>query len=508
MEIFIKHLPILPIAIPLMGAALALLVGEKSIARQQTITWICIALMLGVSMVSINHTASGYLSVYLVGNWQAPFGIALALDKLSAIMLLLTSIIAAVVMLAAQRSQFTNGAFFIPLFLLQLMGLNGAFLTADLFNLFVFFEVLLAASYGLLLQQVDKNKTNAATHYVVINLIGSALFLIAASLLYGITGTLNMADLSVKINALPPASRPLAVAAGFILLTVFAIKAALLPLNFWLTGTYRAATLPIAALFALMTKVGVVAIIRTLTLLYPDGTFGNVVMTKALIVLAPITMLVAALGALASRDLKTLVGWSIVASAGMLVTSAAIGNAKALSGGLFYLVGSTIASASLFLLAAGIQSSGTTTSSASSTDHRATWQWTGGLFLLCAMTLTAMPPFSGFIGKAVILAGAAQHLWPTWLMSMILVSGFISLIAYVRLGSRLFFKDDASVVAQHGYLPMGLLAGLIVAMTIFAAPIQRFTDQAAIELRQPQIIEGNVLGKRPMDAIKKVGPAK
>lgn len=507
MEMLIKHLPILPIAVPLMGAALALIVGEKSIARQHAIAWICIGLMFGVSAVAINHTASGYLSVYLVGNWQAPFGIALALDKLSAIMLLLTSIIAAVVLLAAQRSQFTNGAFFIPLFLLQLMGLCGAFLTADLFNLFVFFEVLLAASYGLLLQQVDKNKTNAATHYVVINLIGSALFLIAASLLYGVTGTLNMADLSVKINALPPASRPLATAAGFILLTVFAIKAALLPLNFWLTGTYRAAALPIAALFALMTKVGVVAIIRTLTLIYPDGTFGNVVMMKVLVVLAPITMLVAALGALASRELKTLFGWSIVASAGMLVTAAAIGNAKALSGALFYLVGSTIASACLFLLAAGVEANGAT-KSISSTDHRPTWHLTGGIFLLCAMTLTAMPPFSGFIGKAVILAGAAQHLWPTWLLSMILVSGFISLIAYVRLGSRLFLKHDASVVAEHGYYPMGLLAVSIVALTIFAAPIQRFTDQAAIELRQPQIMQGNVLGKRPMDAIKKVGPVK
>ena len=509
MEIVIKHLPMLPIVIPLLGAAFALIVGEKSIARQHAIAWICIVLMLGVSAVSINHTATGYLAVYLVGNWQAPFGIALALDKLSAIMLLLTSLIAAVVLLAAQRSHLTGSTFFIPLFLLQLMGLCGAFLTADLFNLFVFFEVLLAASYGLLLQQPDKNKTSAATHYVVINLVGSALFLIAASLLYGITGTLNMADLSVKINSLPPASRPLAVTAGFILLTVFAIKAALLPLNFWLTGTYRAATLPIAALFALMTKVGVVAIIRTLTLIYPDGTFGNVLMTKALIVLAPITMLVAALGALASRELKTLIGWSIVASAGMLVTAAAIGNARALSGALFYLVGSTIASASLFLLAAGVESNNASSDSAtSSTDHRPTWQWTGGIFLLCAMTLTAMPPFSGFIGKAVILAGAAQHLWPTWLLSTILVSGFISLIAYVRLGSRLFLKRDASVAMQHGYLPIGLLAVSIMALTIFAAPIQRFTDQAAIELRQPQIMQGNVLGKRPMDAIKKVAPVK
>ncbi len=507
METLIKHLPILPIVIPLMGAALSLVVGEKFIARQQLIAWICVLLMLGVGVAAIQHTASGYLSVYLVGNWQAPFGIALALDKLSALMLLLTAAIAAVVLLAAQRSALTKDTFFIPLFLLQLMGLNGAFLTADLFNLFVFFEVLLAASYGLLLQQPDRAKTNAATHYVVINLIGSALFLIAATLLYGVTGTLNMADLSQKINALPPASRPLAVSAGFILLTVFAIKAALLPLNFWLTGTYRAAAMPVAALFALLTKVGIVAIIRTLTLIYPDGTFGNVAMNKVLIVAAPITMLIAACGALVARELKTLIGWSIVASAGMLVTAVAIGNAKALSGALFYLLGSTMASACLFLIASAIVDNNALKST-STTSKQPTWLYTSALFLICAMTLTAMPPFSGFIGKAVILAGAAQHLWPTWLTAMVLVSGLFMLVAYVRLGSRLFFSHDASTLSSIGYLPMAALAAGIVALTLFAAPIQRFTDQAAVELRQPQIMQGNVLGKRPMDAIKKTAPMK
>jgi len=507
METLIKHLPMLPIAIPLLGAALALIVGEKSIVRQRTIAWICILFMLGVGVVAINHTARGYLAIYLVGNWQAPFGIALALDKLSAMMLLLTSFIAAIVLLAAQRSQLLSGTFFIPLFLLQLMGLNGAFLTADLFNLFVFFEVLLAASYGLLLQQPDQQKTNAATHYVVLNLIGSALFLIAASLLYGITGTLNMADLSVKIHALPPSSRPLAVAAGFILLTVFAIKAALLPLNFWLTGTYRAAETPISALFAIMTKVGVVAIIRALTLIYPDGTFGNVVMTKALIVIAPITMFVAACGALAARELKTLIGWSIVGSAGIIVTAAAIGNAKALSGALFYLIGSTLASACLFLLAAALDNRNTSNSVAT-TDHSTIWKVTGALFLICAMTLTSLPPFSGFIGKAVILAGAVQHLWPTYLTTVILVSGFMMLIAYVNIGSRLLLKRDSSVNPPAGYLPMGIAVASIVSLTLFAAPIQRFTDQTAIELRQPQIMQGNVLGKRPMDKIKKMEPAK
>jgi multicomponent K+:H+ antiporter subunit D len=497
-EFFNAHLPILPVAIPLIGAALTLIINEQNIRAQRFIAWIAVLLMLAAGMFAIDRTAGGHLSVYLLGNWQAPFGIALAVDKLSAIMVLLTAFVAAVVLYAAQQSDTDRGIYFTPLFMLQLMGLNGAFLTADLFNLFVFFEVLLAASYGMLLQHADRAKTNAATHYVVINLVGSALFLIAASLLYGVTGTLNMADLSVKINALPPDSRALVLSAGFILLTVFAIKAALLPLNFWLTGTYARAVLPIAALFALMTKVGVVAIIRTLTLIYPDGTFGNIAMNKVLIIIAPITLLVAACGALASREVKTLIGWSVVGSAGMLVTAVAIGNAKALSGALFYLIGSTLAVALLFLNAAAIDASTSRVSEGAANSNRH-WAWIGALFFIGAVVVTGLPPFSGFIGKAVILAGAVQHLWPTWILSAVLIAGLLNVIAYARIGSRLFWKRDAVVGATTYVLPTSILAAAIAAMTIFASPIQRYTDQAAIELRHPAIMRDNVLGKRPLE---------
>ncbi len=492
------HLPILPIAAPLFGAAFALIVNEQNIRTQRVVAWIAVALMLGAGVFAIDRTADGILSVYLLGNWQAPFGIALALDKLTAIMLLLTAFIAAIALYAAQQSNTDRGVYFTPLFMLQLMGINGAFLTADLFNLFVFFEVLLAASYGMLLQHCDRAKTNAATHYVVINLVGSALFLIAASLLYGVTGTLNMADLSVKINTLPPYSHALALSAGFILLTVFAIKAALLPLNFWLTGTYASAVLPVAALFALMTKVGVVAIIRTLTLIYPDGSFGNVAMSKVLLIVAPITMLVAACGALASRELKTLIGWSVVGSASMLVTAVAIGNAKALSGALFYLIGSTIAASLLYLNASAIDAPSSRPTEGAANSNR-NWAWVGTLFVIGAVTATGLPPLSGFIGKAVILAGAAQHMWPMWLMSMVLVAGLLNVIAYARLGSRLFWKRDAAIDGATHVVPTALLALAIAGLTIFAAPIQRFTDRAAIELRTPSIMRDNVLGKRPIE---------
>jgi len=351
-----------------------------------------------------------------------------------------------------------------------------------------------------LLQHADRARTNAATQYVVINLLGSALFLIAAALLYGVTGTLNMADLSQKINAVGPQSRALVAAAGFLLLVVFAIKAALLPLNFWLTGTYRAAILPVAALFALMTKVGVVAIARTLTLIYPDGGVINAHMSQALLIIAPLTMLVAACGALSARDVSTLIGWSVVGSAGMLVTALAIGELKAISGALFYLIGSTLATALLFLNAASLDQAGARVAKHTDASGRR-WASTGALFLIGGAVMAGLPPFSGFIGKATILAASTSHPAQVWVWTAVLLAGLLSILAYARMGSRLFWKRDAALVEGASLLPTGVLAIALVGLTVFAAPLQRFTDQAAAELKRPQIMIGNVLGKLPQQKL-------
>ncbi|MDZ4812259.1 MAG: monovalent cation/H+ antiporter subunit D [Pseudomonadota bacterium] len=500
MAFAIQHLAILPVAIALLAAALTLVVGERRLAQQRAIVWVAIGLMLLCGALAVNRTSGGQMFVYLMSNWRAPFGITLVVDKLAAIMLLLTAFIGAVVMAAQTRNGRPAGTYFYPLFMLQLMGLNGAFLTADLFNLFVFFEVLLAASYGMLLQHADRARTNAATQYVVINLLGSALFLIAAALLYGVTGTLNMADLSQKINAVGPQSRALVAAAGFLLLVVFAIKAALLPLNFWLTGTYRAAILPVAALFALMTKVGVVAIARTLTLIYPDGGVINAHMSQALLIIAPLTMLVAACGALSARDVSTLIGWSVVGSAGMLVTALAIGELKAISGALFYLIGSTLATALLFLNAASLDQAGARVAKHTDASGRR-WASTGALFLIGGAVMAGLPPFSGFIGKATILAASTSHPAQVWVWTAVLLAGLLSILAYARMGSRLFWKRDAALVEGASLLPTGVLAIALVGLTVFAAPLQRFTDQAAAELKRPQIMIGNVLGKLPQQKL-------
>jgi multicomponent K+:H+ antiporter subunit D len=282
-----------------------------------------------------------------------------------------------------------------------------------------------------------------------------------------------------------------------LLLVVFAIKAALLPLNFWLTNTYRAAVLPVAALFALMTKVGVVAVIRTMTLIFPEGGIVNQYMSQALLIVAPITLLVAAAGALSARDVRSLIGWSVIASAGLLITAVAMGGTKALSGALFYLVGSTLATALLFLNAAAIDEAGPRATSAGDLPSKA-WAWTGALFFIGAAALAGLPPFAGFIGKATILVGSVNQMWQVWLWFTILGAGLVSMLAYARMGSRLFWKRDAAGLSPAYLVPAIAFAAVLICLTVFAAPIQRYTDQAAVELRRPKAMISNVLGKLPI----------
>lgn len=491
-----QHLAVLPVVVPLIAAAVVLLLGDTRAARQRGVVWAVLVLLLAVAISGFMRSSAGEQPVYLVGNWRAPFGIVLVMDKLAVLMLVLVTLVGAASFAAMVRDSHTATARHFPaLFLLQLMGLNGAFLTADLFNLFVFFEVLLAASYGLLLQQPDRTRTNAATHYVVINLVASALFLIAIALLYGVTGTLNMADLSQKLGGAPPFSRMLVAAGGALLVVVFGIKAALLPLNFWLTRTYSAALLPVAALFALMTKVGVIAIARTLTTLFPPESPVNVLLSGALIWVAPLTMLFAACGALAARTLAVLIGWSVVGSAGLLVTAIAIGDARALSGAIFYMVGSTLATALMFLNAESLDA--TRATPAVSGQSTRAWAWTGTAFLVGALTLAGLPPFSGFIGKATVLAGATAHSHRTWVFAVVLTAGFLTVLAFARMGSQLFWKRDAALMGHRAW-PVWVPALALVLLTVFAAPVQRFADQAAVELRQPAMSTGGVLTKLPV----------
>ena len=325
-------------------------------------------------------------------------------------MLVLTAVVAVASVLyarggGARGAHDAQGLHYHALFQFQLMGLNGAFLTADLFNLFVFFEVLLIASYGLLLHGGGAARLKAAIHYVGFNLAGSALFLVAVALLYGITGTLNMADLAQRVAALGPDQAALVRAAALLLIVVFGVKAALLPLYFWLPDTYRAASAPVAALFAIMTKVGVYCVARVTTLIFGDGAgVATDVADPWLPWLAIGTLALAALGTLAAVRLRTLVSYLVIASAGTLLLAIGLGSAATLSAALFYLVNSTLVAAALFLLVDSIASGRGEADDAmipAPLAYRAAY---GVLFFVFALEAAGLPPMGGFIGKALLLA--------------------------------------------------------------------------------------------------------
>ena len=269
------HWIIAPILIPALAGLLLLLeVRERHRLRRVTGLLSTIALV-PVALMLWQQAAQGNVGVYQLGDWQAPFGIVLVLDQLSALMLLLTAVLALPALLYGCGGDDRRGPNFHSLFQFQLMGINGAFLTGDLFNLFVFFEVLLIASYGLALHGRGPERVKAGLHYVVLNLTGSALFLIALGLIYGTTGTLNMADFAVKAQALEGSEQTLLTVAVLLLWVVFGLKAALFPLYFWLPAAYANATAPVAALFAIMTKVGIYAILRMQTLAFSDGPLAG-----------------------------------------------------------------------------------------------------------------------------------------------------------------------------------------------------------------------------------------
>jgi len=338
----LAHLPILPVVLPLLIGILLLALRSAPLALQRGISLAAALALIPLALALNDATADGTHLVYLLGNWVAPYGIVLVADRLAAWMLLTTALLAVFALAYAVRGIDTQGRHFHVLFQLQLFGLNGAFLTGDLFNLFVFFEILLIASYALLLHGGGAERVRAGIHYVVLNLLGSALFLLAVGVMYGITGTLNMADMAVKVAAASPDDAALLGAAGLLLLLVFGLKAAFLPMYFWLPRAYASASAPVAALFAIMTKVGLYSIMRVYILIYGEqaGSIANLA-SDWLWPLALLTILCGVIGALAAVTLQSLLAYLVVASVGSLLAGIAVGTPQALSAALYYLIHST-----------------------------------------------------------------------------------------------------------------------------------------------------------------------
>ncbi|MGE8185870.1 monovalent cation/H+ antiporter subunit D [Pseudomonas sp. NPDC086278] len=540
------HLIAAPILLPLLTAAIMLMLGEKHRPLKARINLFSSLMGLGISVALLQWTQTtgvpGSIGVYLPGNWQVPFGMVLVVDRLSALMLVLTGIIGVSALLFAMARWDGAGSSFHALFQIQLMGLYGAFLTADLFNLFVFFEVLLAASYGLMLHGSGRARVSAGLHYISINLLASSLFLIGAALIYGVTGTLNMADLALKIPLVPEADRGLLHAGAGILAVAFLAKAGMWPLNFWLAPAYSSASAPVAAMFAIMTKVGVYTLLRLWTLLFSgqagaSAYFGG----EWLIYGGMATIVCAAVAILAAQRLERLASLSILVSAGILLSAIGFAQPNLIGAALFYLVSSTLALSALFLLSELIERSrsanelplfddgdllprpmeslqppkGINLDDEQNAVVGQVIPWTmaflGLSFIACALLIIGMPPLSGFIGKLGLLHALLNPLGlgtgadepvsnAAWgLLALLILSGLASLVAFSRMGIQRFWTPQerpSPLLRRFECVPIIALLGLSILLTFKAEPLLRFTQATADALNNPQQYVMAVLGTR------------
>jgi len=493
---------IAPVGLPLLAGIGLLLSRRVDVRWQRRLSVLAVAAQLGVALALWATVSGGAISVYALGNWPAPFGIVLVADRLAVWMLIVTAVVALGALGYAMRGEDQAGRYFHALFQFQLMGLNGAFLTGDLFNLFVFFEILLMASYGLLLHGGGRERIRAGLHFVVVNLVGSTLFLFAVGSLYGVLGTLNMADLAVKAAALPPENAPLVQTAGLLLFAVFALKAALLPFYLWLPAAYAQTGAAVAALFAIMTKVGVYGILRIYPLIF-GATAGPAadVLTPWLLPLALATLLIGALGAVASTGLRQQVAYLVVASVGSLLTAVGLNSAAGIAAGLYYLPPSTLALATLFLLADSIaRQRGAVGDRLEPGPAIADTRSLGSLFFLTALAVAGLPPLAGFLGKFLLLRAALDHPLLPWIMGTVLAAALLSIIALARTGSLLFYRPTAESMEpapersgsgeQAFLLETAPLIGwlvLVLGLTLAAGPVLDQTRAMAGQMLQPQL---------------------
>jgi multicomponent K+:H+ antiporter subunit D len=511
------HLIVIPILLPLTSAAVMLLLDERrravkgGIGMATTVALLITSIVL-LRLADMMPPGSG-VRTYQLGNWPAPFGIVLVLDRLSALMLVLTSVLGIAALLYSLARWHRMGPRFHTIFQLQLMGLNGAFLTGDLFNLFVFFEVLLAASYGLVLHGDGVARVRAGLAYIAINLTGSFLFLIGASLVYGVTGTLNMADFAARIPTLAPGDASLVAAAAAILGTAFLMKAGAWPLNFWLPTTYAAASAPAAAIFAIMSKLGIYVILRLWTLVFgveagPLAGFGG----DGLLVIGMLTIVFGTVGVLAAQSLPRLAGCSVLVSSGTLIAAIGTGGGAVIGSALFYLVTSTLGIAAFFLLIEliermrdpGADVLAVTMEAYGEGDDDpeevgiaipATVALLGGSFIACALLLAGLPPLAGFIGKFGMMAamlktdGAAVRASAWMLIGLLTVSGLAILIAMTRTGISSFWArldDSVPRVRVIEMAPVLCLLLLCLGLTVGGGPAMRYMEATTKALQTPQ----------------------
>ena len=502
-----QHLVIAPVVLPLAAGALMLLLDERRHRIKAAIS-LAASLALLVTAVALALRAGEPVThVYPLGDWRAPYGIVLVADRLSSLMVLLAAVLGFAALTFSLARWSRAGPHFHSLVHFMLAGLGGAFLTGDLFNLFVFFELLLVASYGLALHGTGAPRVRASLHYIVVNLAASLLFLVGVSLLYGIAGTLNMADLAVRLPQVAPQDRALLDVGAAMLGVAFLVKAGMWPLGFWLPGVYAAACAPAGALFSILSKVGVYALMRVWLVVFGDDTS-----TELLTYGGMATLAFGMVGMLASQDLARLAGFSLLASSGTLLAAVGIGGAMVTAAAIYYLVASTLGIAALYLLielmerarepganliAVTAEAFGVDAEDADLPEEQvgvaipAAMALLGFAFACAALLVAGLPPLPGFVAKFAILAALLQAdpvpaaAWA--LLSLLIVSGLAAVIGLGRVGVRVFWSEGRSIprVQAIEMIPVGALLAACIALTLAAGPAMRYAHGAARALHSP-----------------------
>ncbi|QPK83036.1 Na+/H+ antiporter subunit D [Corynebacterium qintianiae] len=520
---YVAYLVPLPMLLPLLAAAL-ILVSGRQLALQRTIAFITLVALAAIAATLLIVADTHGIQTVQLGGWEAPIGITLVADRLATIMLLVSAIVLVAVMWYGISQGLRDGdeddpvAVFLPVYMLLTMGVNLSFLAGDLFNLYVGFEIFLVASYVLLTLGASAGRVRSGISYVMVSMASSMIFLFALAMIYASVGTLNMAHAGLRMEALPDGTRTAIFAT---LLVAFSIKAAVVPLDAWLPDSYPTAASLVTAVFAgLLTKVGVYAIIRMRSTVFTDGSLDGLLMWVALA-----TMIVGIMGALAQNEIKRLLSFTLVSHIGYMIFGVALGTVQGLSGAIFYAVHHVLVQTSLFLVVGLIERQAGTSQLRRLGSLLYTAPIIALLYFIPALNLGGIPPFSGFLGKIILLeAGAAEGTWLSWvLIAGAVVTSLLTLYAMILVWSKGFLRDRADAPEGHiafdkpsalsdrqstvdieersdvGRLPSGmllsttLLIAASVAMSFLAGPIAAVTDRAAESAQDRSIYRDAVL---------------
>ena len=491
---------ILPLLVPVATAIVAMFL-RRSVTAQRVVSVVGAALHLAATIALLAEvTRSGILATAM-GNWEMPFGITFVVDHLSAIMLVITGVINLAVAVYSigevddERLKFG----FHPFYHVMMMGVSGSFLTGDIFNLFVWFEVMLIGSFALIVLGNEKKQLAGSLKYVGLNLVSSVFFLIGVAMLFGMTGTLNFAELGSIVPTLEQQGLVTTVAMFFVI--AFGIKAAVFPLFTWLPDSYHTPPVTVSAVFAgLLTKVGVYAFIRVFTLVF----IGDVGYTHEILLwIAGLTMFTGVLGAAVQMEFRRVLSFHIISQIGYMIMGLALFSPLAIVGAVFYIVHHIIVKTNLFLVAGVARHYGGTMELEGLGGLYRYKPYVAVLFLIPAFSLAGFPPLSGFWAK-IILIRAGLELGEYLIVAVALIVGLLTLYSMSKIWMYAFLKkqpDNAPVrVENQPRAPMSMvipivgLALLTLSISFFAFPFYDVAATAAAELLDPSVYINSVLG--------------